>query len=98
MARGGLDGADHRVHPPGQLLPQEREEQPGEVRPAPGAPHDQVGPRVLAGHLELRQRFLPDDRLVQQSSPYCAVANASALPHCPAPVSVVSRLVPSTEL
>jgi hypothetical protein len=28
------------------------------------------------------------------SSPYCAQANASAVPHCPAPVSVVSVRTP----
>ena len=29
------------------------------------------------------------------SMPYCAVANASALPHWPAPVSVVRRVMPA---
>ena len=32
---------------------------------------------------------------ISHSMPYCAVAKASALPHCPAPVSVVSRRMPS---
>ena len=38
-----LDRADDRVGPAGQLLPQEREEQPGEVGAAAGAADDQVG-------------------------------------------------------
>ena len=29
------------------------------------------------------------------SMPYCAVANANDVPHCPAPVSVVSLVMPS---
>ena len=32
---------------------------------------------------------------ISHSMPYCAVAKASALPHCPAPVSVVSLRTPS---
>ena len=32
---------------------------------------------------------------ISHSMPYWAVANASALPHCPAPVSVVSFRMPS---
>ena len=31
---------------------------------------------------------------ISHSMPYCAVAKASALPHWPAPVSVVSRRMP----
>ena len=32
---------------------------------------------------------------ISHSMPYCAVANASAVPHWPAPVSVVSFVTPS---
>jgi hypothetical protein len=35
---------------------------------------------------------------ISQSSPYCAQAKASAVPHCPAPVSVVSRRMPAAAL
>ena len=63
-ARGRLDGADHRVHPAGQLLAQERERQPAEVRAAAGAADEDV--RRLADLGELEERLLADDRLVQQ--------------------------------
>src|SRR5262249_11778729 len=63
-ARGRLDGAQHRVDPARELLPQEREHQTGEVRPAAGAADDEV--RGGPGHRELLDRSLADDRLVQQ--------------------------------
>ena len=63
-AGGRLDAADHRVHPAGQLLAEEREGQAREVGAAAGAAHDHVG--HLLGHLQLQQRLLADHRLVQQ--------------------------------
>ena len=62
--RRRLDGADHRVHPPGELLAEEGERQPAEVRAAAGAPDEDV--RRLADLGELQERLLADDRLVQQ--------------------------------
>ena len=62
-AGGGLAGEDVDVAA-GDLLAQEREREPGEVRAAADAADDDVGER--AGHFHLRERLLPDDRLVQQ--------------------------------
>ena len=59
-ARGRLGGDDAHV----VAAPQEGEDEPGEVRAAADAADDHVGPR--AGHLELRDRLLPDHRLVEQ--------------------------------
>ena len=66
QARAGrrLDAADRRVHPPGELLAQEREREPAEVRAAAGAADEQVG--RLADLGQLQQRLLADDRLVHQ--------------------------------
>ena len=63
-AGGRLDAADRRVDPPGELLAQEREREPAEVRAAAGAADEQVG--RLADLGQLQQRLLADDRLVQQ--------------------------------
>ena len=49
---------------PGELLAQEREREPAEVRPAAGAADDDVG--RLADLRELQQRLLADDRLVEE--------------------------------
>src|SRR6266540_2260461 len=46
------------------LLPDEREGEAGEVRAAADAADEDVWKRT--GHFHLRQRLLPDDRLVQQ--------------------------------
>ena len=62
-ARGRLDGEDARVPAVLQVLPDKRERDPGEVRPAADAADDHVG--VLAGELHLPQRLLPDHGLVQ---------------------------------
>ena len=63
-ARGRLDAAHGRAHAAGHLLPQEREGQAREVRPAAGAAHQHVGPLVHHGHLQ--ERLLADDGLVHQ--------------------------------
>jgi hypothetical protein len=47
-----------------ELRAEEREHDPGEIRPATGAPDDHV--RVIVGHFHLRHRLLPDHGLVQQ--------------------------------
>ena len=64
-ARRRLDRPDGRVHRAGQLLAQEGEGQPPEVRPAAGAPDDQVG-RASPGLAQLQEGLLADDRLVQE--------------------------------
>ena len=63
-ARGRFDrdGADFPAA--AELRPDEREGDAREVRPATGAADHDVG--VVVGHLHLRDRFLADDRLVQQ--------------------------------
>ena len=63
-ARRGLDGDDAHVPAAAQLRAQEREDDAGEVGAAAGAADDDV--RVVVGELELRDRLLPDHRLVQQ--------------------------------
>ena len=62
-AGGRLAGEDVDVAP-GDLLAQEREREPGEVRAAADAADDDV--RERAGQLHLRERLLADHRLVQQ--------------------------------
>src|SRR5262249_33348021 len=49
---------------PGDLLPQERKRQAGEIRAAADTADDEVGER--ARQLHLRQRLLPDHSLVQE--------------------------------
>ena len=44
---------------------QEGQGDAGEIAAAAGRPHDDIG--ILAGDFHLRQRFLPDDRLVHQN-------------------------------
>ena len=61
--RGRLAG-EHVDVAAGDLLAQEREGQPGEVRAAADAADDDV--RERAGQLHLRERLLADDGLVQQ--------------------------------
>ena len=63
-AGGRFDGDNARVLLAAQLAPDERERQPGEVRSPTRRTDDDV--RVVAGHLKLEQRLLPDDGLVQQ--------------------------------
>ena len=62
-ARGGLGGDESRRLAVAQVGPDERERDPGEVRAAADAAHDDVG--VLAGELELGDRLLADHGLVQ---------------------------------
>ena len=50
--------------PSRKLQPEEREREPGEVRPAAGAADDDV--RRLAGHRHLLDRLLADDGLVEE--------------------------------
>ena len=63
-ARGWFDRDDADLLAAAQLCPDERKRDAREVRPAAGAADDDVG--VVVGHLHLRDRFLADDRLVQQ--------------------------------
>ena len=60
----GLDGEDARRAALAQLLADERKGQPGEVRAAADAADHHVG--VLPCEVHLLERFLADDRLVQQ--------------------------------
>ena len=63
--RGLRLGGDHPVVGlAAELAPDERERQPGEVRATAGAADDHVG--ILACHLHLLERLVPDHRLVQQ--------------------------------
>ena len=62
-AGGRLGGEEPRLRVAPQDLPDERERQAREVRPAADAADDHVG--LLAGHRHLRDRLLADDRLVQ---------------------------------
>ena len=66
QARTGrrLDRHDAHRLAAAQLRADERERDAGEVRAAAGAADDDV--RIVVGHLELRHRFLADDRLMQQ--------------------------------
>ena len=63
-ACGRLDRDEAALAPAAQLQPEEREGKPGEVRAAAGAADHDVG--VVARHLELLDRFLAVDGLVQQ--------------------------------
>ncbi len=60
----GLDGDHANRSPAAELLPDERERDAGEVRPAAGATDHDV--RIIVGHFHLRDGFLTDDRLVKQ--------------------------------
>ncbi len=60
----GLDRDDAALAAAAQLQAEEREGEAGEVRAAAGAADDDVG--IVARHLELLDRFLADDGLVQQ--------------------------------
>ena len=63
--RLGLDGDDSKVlPPPAQLVLEEGEREPAEVRAAPDAADEDV--RAVARHLELPLGLQPDDRLVRQ--------------------------------
>ena len=62
-ACGRLGCEEPRLGVAPQNLPDERERQAREVRPAADAPDDHVW--LLAGHRHLRDRLLADDRLVQ---------------------------------
>ena len=62
-AGGGLAG-EHVDLATGDLLAQEREGEPGEVRPAAEAADDDIGKGT--SELHLRERLLPDHRLVQK--------------------------------
>src|SRR6202030_3749812 len=60
----GLAGDDARLGTVTQARADKREGNTGEIAAAAGAADDDVG--IVAGHLELRHRLLPDDGLVQQ--------------------------------
>ena len=59
-AGGRLDGDEAAPAAAAQLQAEEREGQAGEIRAAAGAGDDHVG--IVAGHFELLDRFLADDR------------------------------------
>jgi hypothetical protein len=63
-ARRRLGGDEPRGRAVSEHAAQERERQPAEVRAAADARDHGVG--LLAGHLHLGERLLPDHRLVQQ--------------------------------
>src|SRR5262249_39066737 len=62
--RRGLDCPDDRIHPAGQLLPEERERQPAEVRAASGTADVYAG--GVPGLSVLLNRFLADNRLMHE--------------------------------
>ena len=63
-AGGRLDRDDAALAAAAQLQPEKRKRKPGEIRAAAGAGDHHVG--IVARHLALLDRFLPDDGLVQQ--------------------------------
>src|SRR5271167_1608252 len=60
----GLAGDDARLGTATQARADKREGNAGEIASATGAADNDVG--IVAGHLELRDRLLADDGLVQQ--------------------------------
>ena len=63
-AGGRLHGDDAHLLAAAERRADERKRDPREVRAAAGAADDDV--RIVARHLELGDRFLPDHRLVEQ--------------------------------
>src|SRR5438309_1302718 len=61
--RGCLGRNDPRVAAAGELLPNERKREAAHARPATNAADQNVG--GVTGELELAQRLLADDRLMQ---------------------------------
>ena len=100
----GLDRDDAKVLPlPAQLVLDEGEREPAEVRAAADAADEDV--RAIARHLELALRLQPDDRLVRQDVvqhraervlrvlPLAASSTASeiAMPRLPGDVRVLGE-------